>query len=189
MSSKNYLSKKIWKTHFWVQKVFGSKEVWSIKGGVQHLSSPQKNVGPKMLVKIGAVITLIMLIWANVNRTCVVWTNGTLNVGSVKDCPRNINFDQNRINNIWDNPNMDKCCQDICYLDKSCHDSWHLLKIVPGTCIWILVQIGSVTAEILLIWTNIARTNVAFTNVTVTVGICFRCSQDPLFKVWSKSDQ
>ena len=34
-----------------------------------------------------------------------------------------------------------------------------------------LVTIGSVTAEILLIWTNVARTNVAWTNVTVTVGI------------------
>ena len=34
-----------------------------------------------------------------------------------------------------------------------------------------LVKIESVTAEILLIWTNVARTNVAWTNVTVTVGI------------------
>ena len=33
-----------------------------------------------------------------------------------------------------------------------------------------LVQIGPVTAEILLIWTNLARTNVAWTNVTVTFG-------------------
>ena len=35
-----------------------------------------------------------------------------------------------------------------------------------------LVKIGSVTAEILLIWTNEATSNVAWTNVTVTVGIC-----------------
>ena len=35
-----------------------------------------------------------------------------------------------------------------------------------------LVKIGSVTAEIFLIWTIVARTNVALTNVTVTVGIC-----------------
>ena len=34
-----------------------------------------------------------------------------------------------------------------------------------------LVNIGSVTGEIFLIWTNIARTNVAWTNVTATVGI------------------
>ena len=38
-----------------------------------------------------------------------------------------------------------------------------------------MVKIGSVTAEIFLIWTNVARTNVASTNVTMTVGICSRC--------------
>ena len=37
-------------------------------------------------------------------------------------------------------------------------------------------------AEILPIWTN-----VPWTNVVVTVVICCVCSQDPLFKVWSKS--
>ena len=52
----------------------------------------------------------------------------------------------------------------------------------------------SVTAEILLIRTNITRTNVAWkdiawTNVTVTVEICPRCSQEPIFKVSSKSGQ
>ena len=37
-----------------------------------------------------------------------------------------------------------------------------------------LVKIGSVTAtaEIFLIWTNVARANVAWTNVPVTDGIC-----------------
>ena len=40
-----------------------------------------------------------------------------------------------------------------------------------------MVKIGSVTAEIFLIWTNVARTNVAWTNVTVTVVIC---------SIWSK---
>ena len=34
-----------------------------------------------------------------------------------------------------------------------------------------LVKIGPVTAEILLIWTNAARAHVAWTNVTITVGI------------------
>ena len=32
------------------------------------------------------------------------------------------------------------------------------------------MKIGSVRAEIFLIWTNVAKTNVAWTNVTVTVG-------------------
>ena len=34
-----------------------------------------------------------------------------------------------------------------------------------------LVKIGPVTAEILLIWTNVARAYVAWTKVTMTVGI------------------
>ena len=34
------------------------------------------------------------------------------------------------------------------------------------------VKIGPVTAEILPIWTNVARIYVALTNVTITVGIC-----------------
>ena len=33
-----------------------------------------------------------------------------------------------------------------------------------------MVKIGSVRAEIFLIWTNVAKTDVAWTNVTVTVG-------------------
>ena len=48
-------------------------------------------------------------------------------------------------------------------------DDWHLLKMVLGTFHSSLVKIRSVTAEIFLIWTNVARTNVALTNVTVTV--------------------
>ena len=43
-----------------------------------------------------------------------------------------------------------------------------MFKRVPGTYLQSLVKIGSATAEILLIWTNVARTNVAWTNVTVT---------------------
>ena len=35
-----------------------------------------------------------------------------------------------------------------------------------------LVKMESITAEILLIWTNGAMTYVAGENVTVTVGIC-----------------
>ena len=52
-----------------------------------------------------------------------------------------------------------------------------------------LVKIGSVTAETFLIWTNVTRTNVAWTNVSVTVGIFSRWSQEPTYKVWSKSCQ
>ena len=37
-----------------------------------------------------------------------------------------------------------------------------------------LVIIGTVIAEIFLIWTNVARANAAWTNVTVTDEICSR---------------
>ena len=40
------------------------------------------------------------------------------------------------------------------------------MKVSPGTYLLSLVKIGLVIAEILLIWTNVARTNVAWTNVT-----------------------
>ena len=40
-----------------------------------------------------------------------------------------------------------------------------------------MVIVEPVTAEIFLIWTIVARTNVAWTNVNMTVGICSRGSQ------------
>ena len=52
-----------------------------------------------------------------------------------------------------------------------------------------LVKIRSVKSEILLIWTNVPRTNVAWTNVMVTAKICSICPQEPTFKVWSKLGQ
>ena len=36
------------------------------------------------------------------------------------------------------------------------------------------LKIESVTAELFLIWTNVALTNFALTNVTMTVRICSR---------------
>ena len=53
----------------------------------------------------------------------------------------------------------------------------------------ILVKIGAVIPKILLIWTNVARTDVAGTNVMGTGKICSRCFQEPTLKVWSKSGQ
>ena len=54
-------------------------------------------------------------------------------------------------------------------------------KICQKMC---LVKIGLITTEIFLILSNVARTNVAWTNVSVTVG-----SKEPTFNVWSESDQ
>ena len=99
-------------------------------------------------------------------------------LSSVKDCPRNLllKFGQNQVSNSWDIPDMDKCCQDKCCKDKCCLDkcycdSWNQFKIVPRTYVLSYVKIGSVTAEIFLIWTNVARTNVAWSNVTAIVEI------------------
>ena len=42
-------------------------------------------------------------------------------------------FGQNQVRNSSDIADTDKCCQDICCLDKCHHGSWHLLKMVPGS--------------------------------------------------------
>ena len=98
-------------------------------------------------------------------------------------------FGQNWVSNSWYIAELYRCLQDICGLDKCHHDSWHLWKIVPGTYLESLVKIGSVTAEIFVIWTNVTWTNVAWANATMTVGICCRCFQEPIFKVSSKLGQ
>ena len=53
----------------------------------------------------------------------------------------------------------------ICFVKKT-----YVLEKILGQHFF--GKIGSVTAEILLKWTNVARTYVAWTNVTLTVGIC-----------------
>ena len=40
-----------------------------------------------------------------------------------------------------------------------------------------------------MLCTNVARTKVAWTSVTMTAGICLRWSQELTFKVWSKTAQ
>ena len=46
--------------------------------------------------------------------------------------------------------------------------------MVSGTFLRSFNKIRSITAEIFLMWTNVARTNVALTNVIVIVGIMFK---------------
>ena len=80
------------------------------------------------------------------------------------------------------------CChRDKCLPDKCNHNSWHLAKTVPGTYLQSLFNIGSVTADIFLIWTNVCMKNLAWTNVNKIVGICYMCSQEATFIVSSKS--
>ena len=83
----------------------------------------------------------------------------------------------------------EKCCLDKCCLDKCPHDSWNLLKMFLWIHLQSFIKIRSIRTEIFLIKTDVAWTNVASTNVTMTVGICSKCSQKPTFKVSSKSGQ
>ena len=55
-------------------------------------------------------------------------------------------FGQNWVGNSLDIAEQDKCFQDICYVDKFHHESWHLLEMVPGTYLRTFVKIMSVTA-------------------------------------------
>ena len=50
-----------------------------------------------------------------------------------------------------------------------------------------MVKIESVTAKIFLIWTNIAKTNVDWTNISIMVGSGKDGSRNLPFKVWSTS--
>ena len=88
---------------------------------------------PLKFGQIGSVTVEIFLIWTNVARKNLAWTNVTV---TVLDVPRNLplKFGQNRASNSCDIADMDKCRQDKCHL---------------------------------------------------TVGICSRCSQEPIFKSWS----
>ena len=52
-----------------------------------------------------------------------------------------------------------------------------------------LFKIGLVTAEKFLIWTNVARTNVPWKNVTFMGGIRYGLWNLCTFEVWSKSGQ
>ena len=84
---------------------------------------------------------------------------------------------------------MDKYCEVKCCLAKCHRDSKHLSKLVPESLLQSLVNIRSVIPEILLIWTNIVRSNVAWPNVNKIVNICQNWSQKANFKIWSKSGQ
>ena len=157
---------------FLIQKRFSPKKFVPKKNVVQKNFVPQKNLGPKK-VSTEKICPMIMdsknkgpkiispkNMWITKNNIPILVTKFVC---------------QNLVSNSWDTTYMDKC-----HLESS-----HLLKIVPGT--YILVKIESVTPEIFLIqWRNVVGTNVVWKNVAVTVGICSRCSQNPMFRVWSK---
>ena len=59
------------KKSFWSEKDFWFKKFWSTE--IKAL----KKLGPKSFVKVGSVTAEILLIWTNVARTYVSWTNVT----------------------------------------------------------------------------------------------------------------
>ena len=63
-----------------------------------------KKLGPKSLVKIGSVRSEILLIWTNVPRRNIAWTNVTVTTKICSRCPNNLllKFGQNRVSNSWD---------------------------------------------------------------------------------------
>ena len=65
-----------------------------VKDGPRHL--------PLKFVQIGSVRAEIFLLWKNVARRNVTWTNITLTFEIGQECPRKLafNFCQNRINEI-----------------------------------------------------------------------------------------
>ena len=127
--------------------------------------------------KFGPNWVLLLKYWCHGQMSSGQMLSGQMSpwrIESAKCGWRNLplKFGQNWFSYSWDITHMDKCHQAKYCLDKCHHDSWHLLKIVSGIYLWILVKILTVTAEIFLIWTNVAKTNVAWTNVTMIVGIC-----------------
>ena len=58
------------------------------------------------------------------------------------------------------------------WVQKSPLHIWHLIDNPPEIYIYTLVKIAAVNTEILLIWTTVVRSNVAWANDTETVNIC-----------------
>ena len=67
---------------FCVLKKFCLRTFWSTK-----IMNPKK-LGPKSLVEIGPVTAEILLIWTNVTRAYVAWTNVTTQLASFKHGPK-----------------------------------------------------------------------------------------------------
>ena len=65
---KYWIKQDVGQTNF-AQKRFGQKKLRAIK-----------KLGTKSLVKIGAVISEVFLVWAKVAKANVVWTNVTVTV-------------------------------------------------------------------------------------------------------------
>ena len=104
--SQNVLIKKLRLKRIKVQKNFGSKKIWGPKNFESNKFRVQK-------------------FW-------VKWS-GSKNKKSNDKWKFPLKFGQIWVGNSWAIPDLDKCHQDKCWLDKYYNNGWHLLKIVPGT--------------------------------------------------------
>ena len=136
-----------------IEKEYSNQKKGSVIQGWKCSQTPSATFGPLVTILQIKTKTSLGSSVSNFNKTLIV-------VGPKK-------FGQNWARNSKDIVNMDKCC-----LVKYHHNSWHLSNIVPETYLYSLVKIESVTAEIFPIWTNVARTNLAWTNVNLIVRIC-----------------
>ena len=104
-------------------------------------------------------------------------------LASVKDGPRNLPLMlcQNWVSISWDIPDIDKCqqrSQKNLGLKHFCVKKNFGLKKLRPPSNWI--KILSATSELFMIWEKVVRTNMAWTNVTVTV----KSVQDGSRKNW-----
>ena len=190
--SKKFCSKTILR-----QKCFGSKEIW----------------GLKKLKKFGSfkIIAHRFLIKTNVGKSLGAERFGPKQFGSRKKLsPKKSwskkvwiqkNYGSTKFwvhkilapKKIWVQFFLNFVSKKICRSKKDCVKQnlvqKILIKINQGLQkLWpkSFVKIGSVTAEIFLIWANSARTNVSWTNVTMMLK-----SRVPgtIFRVWSELGQ
>ena len=148
--------------------------IWHFSSGTKEIKATE--IRSKSLVNILSVTTEILLIRTNVARTYVACHSNSWHIF----------FGSNKISGLKTlGPNKILC------LEMFCPRTFWSTKIMPPKRLGpkSLVKIGLVTAEILLIWTNVTRAYDARTNVTITVGIFLTWSKDLTFKVWWKSDQ
>ena len=142
-----------------------------------------EKLGPKSLVKIRSVTAKSLLIMTNVTLRVVICKDGRRNL--------HLKFGLNRVSNSWDIPDMDKCQQYIlCCLDKWHLDSWHFIKMVPGTylskfCLNRVINSWDIPDMDKCLQEKMSPGQMSL----LTVENCSRGSQEPTFQVYSKLGQ
>ena len=115
-----------------------------------------------LMAKIGSVTAEILLIWTSLVRPFVA---STKLLTSVKDGPRilSLNFGQNQVSNSWDNFWYGQMSPKQMLLGQISPQLLESALGFPRNLDLKLAKRRSVTAEILVIWTNVTSTNVTLT--------------------------